>query len=72
MTKKKISATVDPERLAEAVELTGSINVSSVLDRALDALIVQERERQWLAAHPATDLPGEVVPDLSSLPWEGD
>jgi len=70
MTKKKISATVDPDRLAEAVELTGSVNVSSIIDRALDALIDQERERQWLAAHPATDLPGEVVPDLSDVPWE--
>jgi post-segregation antitoxin (ccd killing protein) len=70
MTKKKISATVDPDRLAEAVELTGSVNVSSIIDRALDALIDQERERQWLAAHPAADLPGEVAPDLSDAPWE--
>ena len=72
MTKKKISATVDPGLLAEAVELTGSDNVSSLLERALDALIDQERERRWLAAHPASEIPGEVVPDLSNVPWRED
>lgn len=72
MTKKKLSATVDPERLAEALELTGSTNVSSVIDRTLNALVDRERERRWLAAHPATDLPGEVAPDLSPVAWEDD
>lgn len=70
MTKRKISATVDPDRLAEAVELTGSANVSLVLDQALTALIDRERERQWLSALAPADLPGEVIPDLSDLPWE--
>lgn len=70
MAKRKISATIDPDRLAEAVELSGTDNVSSVLDRALKALIDLERERQWLEARRDTDLPGEVPPDLSDLPWE--
>lgn len=70
MARKKISATVDPDRLAEAVTLSGIENVSAVLDRALRALIEQEHERRWLAAHPVDDLPGEVPPDLSDLPWD--
>ena len=70
MTKQKISATVDRERLATAVELAGEASVSAVLDAALEALIERERERRWLAAHPPTDLPGEVAPDLSDLPWD--
>ena len=72
MTKRKISATVDPERLAEATRLTGSDNVSAVIDQALAALIEQQLEQRWLEAQPASDLPGEVVPDLSDLPWAPD
>ena len=70
MTKRKISATVTPEWLDEATALTGATSVSSVIDQALKALISAELERQWLAAHPDVDLPGEVVPDLTTLPWE--
>lgn len=70
MTKVKVSATITPERLDEALRLTGSSNVSEVLDEALVVLIERERERQWFDAHPDDDLPGEVAPDLSSLPWE--
>lgn len=70
MTKRKISATVDPDRLAEAAELSGSDNVSAVIDRALSALIDAERERKWLEAHEEADLPGEVEPDLTDVPWE--
>ncbi len=70
MTKRKISASVDEDRLARAVELTGEDNVSAVIDTALGLLIERELERRWLEAHPPADLPGEVVPDLSDLPWE--
>lgn len=70
MPKRKISATVDPERLAQAAHLVGSDNVSSVLDLALAALIEREHEQRWLSAHPGDDLPGEVVPDLADVPWE--
>lgn len=70
MTKRKISATVDPDRLAQATELVGSDNVSAVLDLALDALVDLERERQWLAAGGGNDLPGEVSPPLDSVPWD--
>lgn len=70
MAKQKISATVDRERLAHAVELTGESNVSAVLNAALGVLIERELERRWLKAHPATDLPGEVPPDLTDIPWE--
>lgn len=74
MTKRKVSATVDRERLAEATELTGVDSVSGVLDRALEALIERELERRWLDAHhgpvPDDDLPGEVAPDLTDVPFE--
>ncbi len=70
MTKRKISASVDEGRLARAVELTGEDNVSAVIDTALGLLIERELERRWLEAYPPADLPGEVAPDLSDLPWE--
>jgi post-segregation antitoxin (ccd killing protein) len=72
ITKRKISVSVNDERLATAVELTGQSNVSAVLDAALAALIERERERRWLEAHPPIDLPGQVIPDLSALPWDSD
>jgi post-segregation antitoxin (ccd killing protein) len=72
MTKRKISVTVDDDRLAAAVELSGESNVSAVVDAALAALVEREQERRWLAAHPPSDLPGEVIPDLSDLGWDGD
>ncbi len=70
MPKEKVSATLHPERLAEAQRLTGKSNVSEVLDDALAALIERELERRWLEAQPDDDLPGEVVPDLHTVPWE--
>lgn len=66
----KISATVSPERLQEAKEVTGTSNVSQLLDQALAALIERELERRWLDAHPDEELPGEVEVDLTSVPWE--
>jgi post-segregation antitoxin (ccd killing protein) len=70
MTKTKVSATVDPDRLAEARELLGTDNVSEVLDTALAALVERELERRWLSAHPDEDLPVDVPVDLAALPWD--
>jgi post-segregation antitoxin (ccd killing protein) len=70
MTKMKVSATLDPEHLAEARALVGTDNVSVVLDTALVALIERELERRWLAAHPDHDLPIDVVMGLADLPWD--
>ncbi len=70
MPKTKVSATVSPERLARAREVTGTDSVSDLLEEALGALIERELEQQWLQAHPDEELPGEVVPDLSAVPWE--
>ncbi len=72
MTKRKISVTVDEGRLDAAVDLIGDSNVSAVIDAALALLVEREQERRWLAAHPPSDLPGEVTPDLSDVPWDGD
>jgi len=70
MPKTKVSATVSPHRLARAREITGTDNVSELLDQALDALIERELEQRWLRAHPDQELPGEVLPDLSAVPWD--
>lgn len=67
--RTKVSATLTPERLKEAQKVTGTSNVSQLLDDALAALIERELERRWLEAHPDDGLPGEVEVDLSSLPW---
>lgn len=72
MPKTKVSATVSPERLARAREVTGTNSVSDLLEAALGALIERELEQRWLHAHPDEGLPGEVVPDLSAVPWEGE
>lgn len=70
MPKAKVSATVSPERLARAREVTGTSSISDLLEEALGALIERELEQRWLRAHPDEELPGEVAPDLSSLPWD--
>jgi hypothetical protein len=69
--RTKISATLTPERLRQAQEVTGTSNVSQLLDDALAALIERELEKRWLEAHPDQELPGEVEVDLTSVPWEG-
>lgn len=69
-TRTKVSATLTPERLKEAQEVTGTRNVSQLLDEALAALIERELEKRWIDAHPDDELPGEVQIDLSSVPWE--
>ncbi|HUG87052.1 MAG TPA: type II toxin-antitoxin system CcdA family antitoxin [Euzebya sp.] len=74
MVKKKISATVSPERIRRAQEITGNTNLSELLDEGLAALIERELERRWLAGYrahpPGKDLPPEVEPDLVAVPWE--
>jgi hypothetical protein len=51
MTKRKTSITVDPEKADRAGRLVGSSNFSETVDRALDALIRQERARRDIAAY---------------------
>lgn len=74
MTKRKISATVSPDILRRAREVTGNNNVSDLLERGLDALIERELERRWLDAHQADesrdDLPADVPVDLAGTPWD--
>lgn len=70
MPKAKVSATLSPERLARARDVTGTSSISELLDEALVALIERQLERRWLEAHPDQELPDEVVPDLSGLPWD--
>lgn len=68
--KTKVSATISPERLARAREVTGTESVSELLDDALAALIERELEQRWLQARPDEDLEAEVSPDLAAAPWE--
>lgn len=77
MPKRKVSATLSPDRVQRAIEVTGRTNLSELLDDALDALVERELEQQWLAGHRAepsgasgADLPQDVAVDLSSIPWE--
>jgi len=68
--RTKVSATLTPDRLREAREVTGTSNVSQLLDEALAALIERELEKRWLEANLSDELPGEVEVDLTSVPWE--
>ena len=68
--RTKVSATLTPERLREAQEVTGTANISQLLDEALAALIERELEKKWLKANLTDELPGEVEVDLTSVPWQ--
>lgn len=73
MPKRKVSVTVSPERLRRAQEISGTTNLSELMDDALAALVERELERRWLEAHTGgetADLPGEVAVDLSAVPWD--
>lgn len=70
MPKIKVSATIDPERLERARRVTATRGISELLDLALAALVERELEERWLRAHPDESLPGQVVPDLSRVPWD--
>lgn len=76
MGKIKVSATVDPERLARAKELTGVESVSRVLDRALEVLIQAQLERAhaegYVESPQGDDTVSTVDPTVwSELPWAG-
>jgi Arc/MetJ family transcription regulator len=75
--KTKVSATVDEDRLAEAQKLTGCTNVSAVLDKALEALIVAHLERTHAEGYTRLPQGDETValPDpavWAGLPWDED
>lgn len=70
MAKAKVSATVTPELLEQAQELTGTTNVSQLLDDALRLLIERQLEERWLERFTDEDLPGEITVDWSHIPWE--
>ncbi|MGK2957435.1 MAG: hypothetical protein ACSLFB_03345 [Acidimicrobiales bacterium] len=75
MNKAKVSATIDPGRLAQAKQLTGSNNVSEILDRALIALIDDELERIHAQGYERVPQGSETVQEVdallwSDLPWE--
>lgn len=76
MAKKKLSVTVSPERLQRAQEVSPGLNISEVVDEALDALVERELENRWLKVHQRlegadqSDLPQDVPVDLSDLPWD--
>lgn len=75
MNKVKISASVRPERLAEAKALTGCDNVSEVIDRALTALIDDELERVHADGYARLPQSGETVEVVDAgvwadLPWD--
>lgn len=70
MTRSKVSTTVSLERLARARQVTGTDNLSQLLDEALDALIERQLERRWLEAHRDGELPEAVDVNLYSVPWD--
>lgn len=71
MGKVKVSATVSPERLARAKQLTGSQNVSEVLDRALGALIDDELERIHSEGYADAPQGDETVTTVDASVWSG-
>lgn len=74
MAKKKISATLSPERIRQAQALTGSTNLSDLLEQGLAALVERELERRWFAGYedqpPGDDLSEDIEPDLEAAPWD--
>ncbi|HUS23016.1 MAG TPA: hypothetical protein VMZ66_13500 [Aeromicrobium sp.] len=73
--KAKVSATVNPERLAKAKALTGCDNVSEVLDRGLAALIEMEQERLHAAGYERQPQGEDTIEAVDSevwsdLPWD--
>lgn len=75
MAKQKVSATLSPDLLARARQLTGCMNVSEVLDRALGALVEQELERAHQEGYERLPQGSETVESVasqvwSSLPWD--
>jgi len=75
MSKTKVSATVDTDRLARAKQLTGVQNVSQVLNRALGVLIEAELEQIHVDGYTRIPQGEETVHTVDAtvwadLPWE--
>jgi hypothetical protein len=75
MPKVKISATVDPDRLEKAKQLTGCENVSEVLDRGLMALIESYLETVHAYGYERHPQGAETVAPVdpavwADLPWD--
>lgn len=73
--KLKISATIDRDRLVQAQNLTGCRNVSAVLDRALESLILAHLERAHAEGYTRIPQDDDTValpyPSVwASLPWD--
>lgn len=71
----KVSATVSPERLERAKQLTGCDNVSEVIDRGLQALIVSEAERTHVDGYARAPQGADTVASLepgvwAEVPWD--
>lgn len=75
MSKVKISATVDPDRLQRAKELTGCESTSEVLDRGLTALIEDTLEQVHADGYARVPQGDETVSTVDArvwldLPWD--
>ncbi|MEX1163792.1 MAG: type II toxin-antitoxin system CcdA family antitoxin [Nitriliruptor sp.] len=73
MAKRKISATVSAERIEQAKAVTGSSNLSELIERGLAALVERELESRWIEGYRReleVDLPGATPVDLTDVPWE--
>jgi len=75
MGKVKLSATVSPDRLERAKQLTGCDNVSEVIDRGLAALIARELEQIHADGYARAPQGEEAVETVdpavwSEVPWD--
>jgi hypothetical protein len=75
MAKVKVSATIDPDRLERAKKLTGSDNISEILDMGLQALIVAEQETIYVEGYTRLPQGNEtsavVDPKFwADIPWD--
>ncbi len=73
--KTKVSVTVDQDRLARAKELSGSNNVSAVVDSALEAFIIARLEQKHIDGYERFPQDDETVgfsdgATLSDIPWD--
>jgi hypothetical protein len=75
MTRIKISATVDPDRLERAKKLVGSDSVSEVVDLGLRALIEAQLEVVHVNGYARLPQGDETVTTVdpsvwADLPWD--
>jgi uncharacterized protein YgbK (DUF1537 family) len=69
VNKVKVSATVSPDRLRQAKQLTGCENVSEVIEQGLAALIARELERIHADGYAGASQGAEVVDIVDSAVW---